>query len=53
MAEDDEMITLIVTKAIADIDDNELLDSDDINDFTALLNGISGDTGQLLPSSLS
>ncbi|MFV2067310.1 MAG: SdiA-regulated domain-containing protein, partial [Pirellulales bacterium] len=50
---EDTVITQIVQDAIGDIDDNGRLDFDDIDDFAALLQGISGSNGELLPPRLT
>ncbi len=50
---DDTVITQIVEEAIGDIDDDGDLDFDDIDDFVALLKGISGSNGELLPPALT
>ena len=50
---DDAVITQILEEAIGDIGDDGDLDFDDIDDFVALLVGISGTNGELLPPALT
>lgn len=51
--DNEDLISQIVTEAIGDIDDDDDIDFDDIDDFAALLKGISGTGGQLLPEELT